>query len=94
MSSLLNHAINALPFELHIPVYQFCGETGMHLEKRLTRGDRGINPLDAACREFDIAYSRNNDLVADNIQTIYSILVLLSSHRFERWRLRARSDRL
>ena len=22
----------------------------------------GINPLDAACREYDIGYSRNNDL--------------------------------
>ncbi|EFN66010.1 hypothetical protein EAG_09247, partial [Camponotus floridanus] len=30
--------------------------------KRLARGDRGINPLEAACREHDIAYSRSNDL--------------------------------
>lgn len=43
---LLNRAINALPFELHIPGYQFCGP-----DTRLTR-----------CREHDIAYSRNNDL--------------------------------
>lgn len=67
---LLNRAINALPIELHIPGYQFCGP-GTHLEKRLARGDQGINPLDAACREHDIAYSRSNDLadrhVADNI---------------------------
>jgi len=67
---LLNRAINTLPFELHIPGYQFCGP-GTHLEERLARGDRGINPLDAACREHDIAYSRSNDLanrhVADNI---------------------------
>lgn len=67
---LLNHAINALPLELHIPGYQFCGP-GTRLVKRLARGDRGINPLDAACREHDIAYSRNKDLatrhVADNI---------------------------
>ena len=55
-SGLLNRAINALPIELHIPGYQFCGP-GTHLEKRLVRGDRGINPLDAACREHDIAYS-------------------------------------
>ncbi|XP_029665449.1 uncharacterized protein LOC115236867 [Formica exsecta] len=41
--------------------YQFCGP-GTHLETRLARGDRGINPLDAACREHDIAYSRCNDL--------------------------------
>jgi len=58
---LLNRAIDALPFELHIPEYQFCGpET--QLEKRLVRGDRGINLLDAACREHDIAYSHSNDL--------------------------------
>jgi len=69
-SGLLNRAINALPIELHIPGYQFCGP-GTRLEKRLARGDRGINPLDAACREHDIAYSRSNDLgqrhVADRI---------------------------
>ncbi|KYN17138.1 hypothetical protein ALC57_10593 [Trachymyrmex cornetzi] len=58
---LLNRAINALPFELHIPGYQFCGP-GTRLAKRLARGDAGINPLDAACREYDIAYSRSNDL--------------------------------
>ncbi|XP_072764635.1 uncharacterized protein [Anoplolepis gracilipes] len=40
---------------------KFCGP-GTRLEERLARGDRGINPLDAACREHDIAYFRNNDL--------------------------------
>jgi len=60
-SDLLNRAINALPFELHIPGYQFCGP-GTRLTKRLARSDEGINPLDAACREHDIAYSRSNDL--------------------------------
>ena len=59
--SLLNRAINALPFELHIPGYQFCGP-GTRLTKRLARGDVGINPMDAACREHDIAYSQSNDL--------------------------------
>ena len=70
---LLNHAINALPVELHIPGYQFCGP-GTRLQKRLARGDRGINLLDAACREHDIAYSRSNNLserhVADNILAV------------------------
>ena len=60
-TGLLNHVINALPIEFHIPGYQFCGP-GTRLEKRLARGDRGINPLDAACREHDIAYFRSNDL--------------------------------
>ena len=67
---LLNRAINALLIELHIPGYQFCGP-GTHLAKRLARGDRGINLLDAACREHDIAYSRSNNLgerhAADNV---------------------------
>jgi len=67
---LLNNMINALLFELHIPGYQFCGP-GTHLEKRLARGDQGINPLDTACREDDIAYSHSYDLaerhVADKI---------------------------
>jgi len=70
---LLNSAIDALPFELHIPGYQFCGP-GTHLKKRLTRGDRGINPLDAACREHDIAYSQSKDLAdrhaADDILAV------------------------
>ena len=69
-SSLLNRAINALPIELHIPGYQFCGP-GTRLNERLARGDRGINPLDVACREHDIAYSRSKNLgerhVADRI---------------------------
>ena len=68
--SFLNHAINAFSIELHISGYQFCGP-GTHLEKRLARGDRSINPLDAACREHDIVYSRSKDLtkrhVADKI---------------------------
>lgn len=28
------------------------------MEKRLARGDKGINPLDAACRDHDIVYSK------------------------------------
>lgn len=60
-SGILNSAINALPFELHIPGYQFCGP-GTRLDARLARGERGINPLDAACREHDIRYSQHKDL--------------------------------
>ncbi|KYN09365.1 hypothetical protein ALC57_18523 [Trachymyrmex cornetzi] len=57
---LLNRTINALPFELHIPGYQFCG-SATRLTKRLASGDAGINPLDAACRDHNIAYSESND---------------------------------
>jgi len=67
---LLKRAIDVLPLELHISGYQFCGP-GTHLEKRLVRSNRGINLLDAACREHNIAYSQSNDLaerqVADKI---------------------------
>lgn len=60
-SGLLNSAINKLPVELHIPGYNYCGP-GTKLEKRLSRGDRGINELDEACKEHDIAYSKDQDL--------------------------------
>lgn len=57
---LLNFMINKLPVELHIPGYQYCGP-GTKLQKRLARGDPGINPLDAACKEHDIAYEANKN---------------------------------
>lgn len=60
----LNSAINNLPFEIHLPGgYEFCGP-GTRLEKRLARGDKGINQLDAACLLHDIAYRDNKDLAA------------------------------
>lgn len=57
---VVNKLINKLPFELHIPGYQYCGP-GTKLAKRLSRGDKGINPLDQACREHDIFYSQYKD---------------------------------
>ncbi|KAK9744510.1 Borna disease virus P40 protein [Popillia japonica] len=70
-SGFINSAINALPFELHLPGgYRYCGP-GTKLQKRLTRGDKPINELDAACMQHDIAYSQQKDLIkrheADNI---------------------------
>ncbi|XP_050547640.1 uncharacterized protein LOC126909258 [Daktulosphaira vitifoliae] len=58
---IVNSIINRLPIEMHVPGYQYCGP-GTKLNKRLARGDPGINKLDAACREHDIAYARTNDL--------------------------------
>ncbi len=53
-----NTLINRLPFELHMPGgYNFCGP-GTNLKERLNRGDRGINPLDDACKQHDITYSQ------------------------------------
>lgn len=56
---LVNKLINILSVELHVPGgYQYCGP-GIELAKRLARGDDGINPLDAACKEHNISYSKN-----------------------------------
>lgn len=68
--TLLNRAVDILPVELHLPGYQYCGP-GTKLKKRLARGDPGINKLDAACKEHDIAYSKFSDSknrsLADNV---------------------------
>lgn len=58
---LVNTLINKLPFELHIPGYNYCGP-GTKLKSRLKRGDKGINPLDEYCKYHDIAYSKSNNL--------------------------------
>ena len=65
-SGLLNTLINNLPFEAHIPFYNFAGP-GTKLKKRLERGDCGINPLDSACKEHDIAYAKNLDVKNRNL---------------------------
>lgn len=57
---IVNTVIDALPIELHIPGYQYCGP-GTKLSERLSRGDSGINKLDQACKEHDIAYSKYSD---------------------------------
>lgn len=64
-AGLLNTLINRLPWELHLRTlrnksYQFCGP-GTHLKARLALGQTGINKLDSACREHDIAYEASND---------------------------------
>lgn len=61
VGAVVNSAIDALPVELHLPGgYQYCGP-GTKLKKRLARGDPGINKLDQACKEHDIAYSKYTD---------------------------------
>lgn len=59
-TGFIDRVIDKLPFELHIPRYQYCGP-GTNLKKRMERGDPGINPLDAACKQHDIAYSEHRD---------------------------------
>ncbi|WP_221935991.1 hypothetical protein, partial [Klebsiella pneumoniae] len=58
--ALVNTAIDALPVELHLPGYRYCGP-GTKLKQRLARGDPGINKLDEACKEHDITYSKYTD---------------------------------
>ena len=52
----MDNLIDLLPFEMHVPGYKFCG-TGTKFVERIQRGDIGINPLDEACRQHDLAYS-------------------------------------
>lgn len=77
---LIDYIVNKLP-EIHIPGYQYCGP-GTELEKRLARGDPGINKLDQACKDHDIIYSKisnskdrrqaDKELVARAFPRIYS----------------------
>lgn len=62
---IVNSLINKLPFELHLPSYQYCGP-GTKLKKRLARNDPGINELDKACKQHDIAYSQSADVTDRN----------------------------
>lgn len=64
-SGIVNNLIDIIPFELHLPGYQFCGP-GTKLKKRLLRGDRGINKLDEACLYHDIAYDSKDWNVRHN----------------------------
>lgn len=68
--SLFSRLLEKVPFELHLPGYQFCGPQ-TRLAQRLSLGQTGINPLDSLCREHDISYSQTNNLekrhIADKI---------------------------
>lgn len=65
-SNIINNIIDKLPFELHVPFHSYCGP-GTKLQKRLDRGDSGINVLDEACKHHDIAYAESKDLKKRNI---------------------------
>ena len=47
--------------EFHWPGYQYMGP-GTHLQKRLKRGDPGINRLDRIAKQHDIDYSKSKNL--------------------------------
>ena len=50
--------LNKVLTELHIPGYNWCSP-GTSISEHLASGDSSINPLDSACKEHDIAYSKN-----------------------------------
>ena len=58
--AVINRAVDLLPFEAHVPGYNYCGP-GTRLAKRLARGDKGVNALDEACKLHDIAYAKYAD---------------------------------
>ena len=59
----LQKALAKTGIEFHWPGYQYMGP-GTHLEKRLKRGDPGINRLDRISKIHDIDYSRARSLKA------------------------------
>lgn len=59
-AGFIDKLIDKIPIELHLPKYQYCGP-GTKLKKRMERGDPGINQLDAACKQHDIAYNNHKD---------------------------------
>lgn len=47
--------------EIHIIGYNYCG-INTNLDRRLACDDQGVNELDCACKEHDIAYTESNNL--------------------------------
>lgn len=58
--SFIDSALDKLPFELHLPTYNYLGP-GTRLTERLARGDKGINLLDSAALKHDLAYAENKN---------------------------------
>ncbi|XP_065207593.1 uncharacterized protein LOC135836595 [Planococcus citri] len=58
---IINSMINNLPFEMHMPGYNYLGP-GTKLEKRLNAGSQPINKLDELAMNHDIAYSKSKNL--------------------------------
>ena len=57
--TLLNKLSNVMP-ELYLPGYNYCGPF-TKLDKRLARGDKPVNKLDAGCQQHDIFYRDHKD---------------------------------
>lgn len=84
--SFLDSIIDQLPVEIHVGNFEFLGP-GTKLSERLALNQAGINPLDAAALQHDLAYAGNeNRRVADEklINVAFSRLVAENSDNVER----------
>ena len=69
--SLLNKAINNLPFEMHLPGHNFTGP-GTKLKKRLNpdstpkEWSKPVNCVDKAAYHHDVCYLKNDDTATRN----------------------------
>ena len=69
--SLLNKAINNLPFEMHLPGHNFTGP-GTKLKKRFNpdltpkKWSRPVNRVDKAAYHHDVCYLKNDDTATRN----------------------------
>ena len=70
-ASLLNKALNNLPFEMHLPVHNFTG-SDTKLKKRLNldltpkKWSKPVNCVDKAAYHRDVCYLKNNDSATRN----------------------------
>lgn len=80
-SSFIDRMVEKLP-EMHIWGYRYCGPN-TKLERRLAHSESGINKLDSACKEHDIAYAESNDrefrCYADKLLTFKAIKRVFAS---------------
>lgn len=71
----IDRMLEKLP-EIHIIGYNYCG-VNTNLKSRLQRGDVGINKLDCACMDHDIAYADsidpNSRCIADKVLILRAI---------------------
>lgn len=74
-SGVIDRFIEKLP-QIHIPGYKYCGPN-TNLKRRLAAREPGVNKLDCACMEHDIAYAVSNDLefrcIADKLLILRAV---------------------
>lgn len=58
-TSFFDRIFESLP-EMHLWGYRYCGPN-TNLAQRLASNESGINELDCACKEHDIAYNESNE---------------------------------